>query len=301
MGVRSLIEPPSIPPVRARLSGAVSTGVVPCAIPVDHELLMRLSVFALGFAAVSALPGALPAQATADRARLMFSIGVGQLSGGGTLWSVDRQPLIDLAGTDSMSLSRHFRRNLVISMSGTYFPGRSLGFNVEAQLLGLGTEDQCFLRTPPGTTLGNQVCSSINRAERTATSAALSVGAIYRVASRQVIHPYVRGNIGLVWTQHSFLRTSGTVANGAVVEVYFDDKSTTVRPYLSLGGGVVTVIGRGFQGRFELRDNYIRIPAVSRATSQQNLKPPSTSVGKHLLSFIVAFDVVLERKRGRRY
>ncbi len=261
---------------------------------------MRLSALALGFAALAALPGGLHGQATADRARLMFSVGLGQLSGGGTLWAVGDQPLLGSAGTDTLSLSRHFRRNLVVAMSGTYFPGRSLGFNVEAQLIGLGTEDQCELRTLPGTGLGNIVCNSINRSERTATSAALSVGAIYRVASRQAIHPYARGNVGMVFTQHSFLRTTGD-SSGVLVEIYSDNQSTTARPYLSLGGGVVAVIGRGLQLRFEVRDNYTRIPAVSAATSIQGFKPSSASVGKHFLSFIVAFDVVLERKRGRRY
>jgi hypothetical protein len=261
---------------------------------------MRHALLALALTAVSLLPAQVHGQRTADQARLMFSIGLGQLSGGGTLWTVGRQPLLGSVETDTLDLRRNFRRNLIVSMSGTYFPGPNLGLNVEAQLIGLGTEDQCSLRTLPGSGFGNAVCNSIDRAERTATSVAASVGAIFRIASRQVIHPYLRGNAGLVVTQHSFLRMSGE-SSGAVVDIYTDDRTTSAQPYLSLGGGVVAVIGRGFQARFELRDNYAKIPAVSGATSRQGFKPPSESVGKHLLSFIVAFDVVLERKRGRRY
>lgn len=37
-------------------------------------------------------PAALAGQATADQARLMFTVGFGQTSGGGTLWSVGSQP-----------------------------------------------------------------------------------------------------------------------------------------------------------------------------------------------------------------
>jgi len=233
----------------------------------------------------------------------MLSIGLGQASGGGTLWAVGQQPFIASATeTDTLSLSRHFRRSMVVSMSGSYFPGRSLGLNVEVQLLGLGTEDQCSLRNALGSADGTAVCNDINRAERGATSAAFSVGGIYRVASRQVIHPYARGNVGVVITQHSFLRTRGSTDGGvSIVELYRDDASTSIQPYLSFGGGIVTVIGRGYQFRFELRDNYVRLPAVSGPTGFQGFEPPSRTVGKHLLSFIVAFDVVLERKRGRRY
>jgi hypothetical protein len=261
---------------------------------------MRHSLLALGCTAISLLPAQVHGQRTADQARLMFSVGLGQLSGGGTLWSVGRQPLLGNIQNDTLSLSRQFRRNLVIAMSGTYFPGRHLGLNVEAQLIGLGTEDQCVLHTLPGTALGDSVCASFNRRERTATSAAISVGGVYRIASHHVIHPYLRGNVGLVVTQHSFLKAAGD-SSGVEVEIYTDDRTTSAQPYFSLGGGVVAVIGRGFQARFELRDNYIKIPAVSGATSRQGLKPPSNSIGKHLLTFIVAFDVVLERKRGRRY
>jgi len=262
---------------------------------------MRHSMLVLGLTAISLLPAQVHGQRTADQARLMFSVGLGQLSGGGSLWSVDQQPFLDSSTANTLSVSRHFRRNLVIVMSGTYFPGRNLGLNVEAQLIGLGTEDQCAVQTQPSLQLARDVCSSINRAERTATSAAVSAGAFYRLASHQVIHPYARANVGLIATQHSFLRTSGIERRGSTVELYFDDKSTSVQPYVSLGGGVVAVVGGGFQFRFELRDNYTRVPAVSGPTSRQGLKPPSESVGKHLLSFIVAFDVVLERKRGRRY
>jgi hypothetical protein len=252
------------------------------------------------------LPAQADAQRTADQARLMFSLGVGQLSGGGTLWSVGRQPFTQPPNVaDTMNLSRQFRRNLVVSMSGTYFPGSRVGLNVEVQLIGLGTQDQCTMVTAaPDSADASILCRNIDRAERSATSAAMSVGAIYRLASHSVIHPYVRANAGLVFTQHSFIRTSGTIPGPqgpATVEMFSDERSTTVSPYLSLGGGLVTVIGRGYQLRFELRDNYVRLPAVSGATSGQFFVPPTDKVGKHLLTFIVAFDVVLERKRGRRY
>jgi hypothetical protein len=53
--------------------------------------------------------------------------------------------------------------------------------------------------------------------------------------------------------------------------------------------------------RFEVRDNWVRVPAITSPTDRQGLIPSSSPVGKHLLSFTLGFDVVLERKRGKRY
>jgi hypothetical protein len=243
---------------------------------------------------------------TADQARLMFSLGIGQTSGGGTLWSVRDQPfLVSATQTDSLALTRSFRRNLDVVLSGTYFPGNHLGFNAEAQLLGLGTEDNCRVTSALVAGFTDSLCRSISHSERSATSATLSVGAVYRFASRQVIHPYVRTNAGLLITQQSFLKTKGTViastGEPTDVTVYEDRKASNLEPYLSFGGGVVAVIGRGYQFRFEVRDNWVRVPAVDGTTSRQGVEPPHRTVGKHLLTFTVGFDVVLERKRGRRY
>jgi hypothetical protein len=250
-------------------------------------------------------PTAVVAQATVDQARLMFTIGVGETTGGGTLWRVN-QPFVASPGvTDTLAVGRHFRNSLDVVFSGTYFPGEHFGFNAEAQLLGLGTRDSCTLIATQGAAITSDLCSSLNRRTRSATSAAVSVGVAYRVWSHQVIHPYVRANAGFVVTQQSFIKTTGQHSdsiNGTADVPLFDDKTgASVQPYLSFGGGVVAVLGHGYQVRFEVRDNWVRIPAITGPTSRQDLIPASAPVGKHLLSFTVGFDVVLERKRGKRY
>ena len=86
--------------------------------------------------AVAALSAAPLAAQTADQARLVFSVGIGQSSGGGELCSIGRQPfLVSPSRTDTLSLRRSFRRSLNVVLSGTYFPGNHLGYNVEAQML----------------------------------------------------------------------------------------------------------------------------------------------------------------------
>ncbi len=267
-----------------------------------HERLMRRLACLI---TLLLAPAALGAQATADQARLMFTVGVGEATGGGTLWRVN-QPFLSSPGVaDTLDVGRHFRNSLDVVFSGTYFPGEHLGFNIEAQLLGLGTRDSCSLVATQGAQITSDVCSSLNHRTRSATSAALSAGAVYRVWSHQVIHPYVRANVGFVVTQQSFIKASGqhgdSITGIAEVPLFDDRTGASVQPYYSLGGGVVAVLGHGYQVRFEVRDNWVRIPAITGPTIRQGLIPSSSPVGKHLLSLIIGFDVVLERKRGKRY
>ena len=250
-------------------------------------------------------PAAVSAQSTADQARLMFTIGIGETTGGGTLWSVGNQPFSVKSGVeDTLSVARHFRNSVDVVFSGTYFPGEHFGFNVEAQLLGLGTRDSCSLVATQGDSITSDLCSSLNHSTRSATSAALSVGGVFRIWSSQPVHPYLRANIGFVVSQQSFLKTSGvhnTIDGPSDLPLYTDGNPANIQPYYSFGGGAVAVIGRGYQMRFEIRDNWVRVPAITGPTARQGLVPGSAPVGKHLLSFTIGFDVVLERKRGKRY
>ncbi len=260
-------------------------------------------VFALALPAVR--PMVLAAQATADQAQLEFTVGFGQTSGGGQLWAVGAQPFqVDPTTIDTFSLSRALRRTINVSFSGTYFPGNHLGLTVEAQLLGLGTADACTVRFTAGAQETADLCRSISRSERNATSVAVSVGGVYRIASRQTVHPYLRAGGGLVVTQQSFAKVHGDVftsGEASDLVLYADQNTTTVQPYALFGGGVVAVAGKGIQFRFEVRDNWVRIPAVTGPTTRQGLEPPTALTSRHILSFMIGFDIVLERKRGRRY
>jgi hypothetical protein len=266
--------------------------------------MMRRFFLFPAITAMALLPGVLSGQRTADQARLMFSIGFGQTSGGGTLWEIGRQPFITQYGTDTVGVARGFRRSLAVAFSGTYFPGDHLGVTAEAQLFGLGTVDRCTIGTWHGDSLTLDLCNSINGAERQASTAAFSVGGIYRVGSRNPIHPFLRANLGLAITEQSFIQTRGRMGPDpvfAVIPLYEDTKSTDITPYAALGAGVVAAIGQGYQFHFEVRDNWVRVPAITGPTAYQGFVPPHDKVGKHVWSFLVSFDVVLERKRGRRY
>jgi hypothetical protein len=267
-------------------------------------MMRLLSSFSL-LLALSGAAQALTAQ-TADQARLMFTLGAGITAKTSTLWSVGSQPFQVGPGViDTLSLSRDFRRSLNVILSGTYFPGDHLGFNVEAQLIGLATEDRCRITATQGSFLTSDLCRTINNEERSATSVAVSGGLIYRIGSHQPIHPFIRSNVGILITQQSFLKTRGYVGSDLGEEsqltLYDDRDPAMIQPYLSFGGGLVAVIGRGYQFRVEVRDNWVRIPTVTGPTDRQGIEPPNEMRGKHVLSMTIGFDVVLERKRGRRY
>ncbi|MGH7701456.1 MAG: hypothetical protein ACREMO_00030, partial [Gemmatimonadales bacterium] len=70
--------------------------------------------------------------------------------------------------------------------------------------------------------------------------------------------------------------------------------------YAALGVGLTAAVARGYQLRMEARDNYVGLQRVKQAGIEGTL-PPHGVKGKHIFSLLMGFDVVLERRRGKRY
>jgi hypothetical protein len=251
--------------------------------------------------------GALPTpawcQATKDQARLMFTVSGGVVIGR-HLWFVGAQPVQFTTPADTFGLSRRIRSNISVGFGGTYFPGERLGLAVEGTLVGLGFEDQCRLVFSSGSTDVAQACQSIQGATKSASSVVLSAGPVFRVNSRSLISPYARANVGLVFSSQSSIRTIGRFPSpGGTVDliVYEDDHDSRVEPAFGLGAGFTAVVGKGYQLRWEVRDNIVGVQRVSGSTPQRGMVPPHELEFKHLFSMMIGFDVVLERRRGRRY
>jgi hypothetical protein len=243
------------------------------------------------------------AQGTGDQARLIFTVAGGVVIGK-HLWSVDKQPVQFIEPADTFTLSRRITNNLAIGFSGTYFGGEHLGLNVEAFLVGLGFEDSCRLAFASGNADVATACQSIQGATKSATAVILSAGPVYRINSRSLLSPYARANAGLVFSSQSSIRTIGQFPSpGGLVDliVYDDDKESRVEPAFGLGVGVTAAIAKGYQLRWEVRDNIVGVQKVTGSTPQARVIPPHELVFKHLFSFTIGFDVVLERRRGRRY
>jgi hypothetical protein len=242
-------------------------------------------------------------QATKDQARLIFTVS-GGFVGGRDLWSIDAQPVQFTNPIDTLALGRRIRSTLGIGFAGSYFPGDNLGFGVEGFLVGLGFEDRCRVAFSSGSTDLISSCQSIQGATKSATAVALTVGPIFRVNSRRLISPYARANIGLVFSNQSSVRTTGrylTPDGFSTLIVYDDDHETRVEPAFGLGVGVTAAVARGYQLRWEVRDNIVGVQRVSEASPEARVVPPHDVTFKHLFSMTIGFDVVLERRRGRRY
>lgn len=260
---------------------------------------------------LAALLVPIPAVAQSrDQARLIINVSAGFI-GGRTLWQVDNQPLYDDFGgetlIDTLRISRRSRPTLTLGARGIYFKGDNLGFFGEAFLLGLGYADGCSRRHATSSTRNAEVCSTLDQAESAASAVEVGVGTMYRVASRKTVSPYARASIGIAVASRSPLSVSGFFssagANSELVEVpVFTDEGLS-QLYLSgtLGAGFTAQIAPGYQLRWEVRDNMVRLPTVAGATVNDGNPPPTTNSVRHLLSMEIGFDVVLERRHGRRY
>ena len=251
-----------------------------------------------------AFPAAVAAQATGDQSRLVFTVSLGAVAGS-RLWSSSPQAVQFVSPADTFALSRRIRPTLAVGFGGAYFPGENVGFTLEGFLIGLGFENSCRHLFSSGAADVAEVCQSIQSKGGAATSVILSGGTILRLNSRKLFSPYGRVNAGLVFSNQSSLRTTGQFSNsvGEIVDlfVYTDDHSSRVDPALALGVGFTAAVAKGYNLRWEARDNIVGIQRVTGTIPTAGSIPPHERVFKHLFSMTLGFDVVLERRRGRRY
>ena len=243
------------------------------------------------------------AQRTGDQARLVFTVSGAYVSGTG-LWHVPDQPVRG----GSFDLSRGIAGRLGGGMAATYYRGDYLGLTADVFAFELAYGDGCR-QVRRADTLNTLACNEIDEAETGAMAAVISLGAIFRVASREVVSPFARVSAGILISNQSSIETSGTAAiPGApggtppeLIPVYTDSRKSRVGPAFAIGVGTTTPIGRGFQFRWEVRDNIVGIQQVTGPTAEGDFDPPHGVGFKHLFSVIAGVDLVLERKPGRRY
>jgi hypothetical protein len=266
---------------------------------------IRESAAAIALALVLCTPAA--AQRTRDRPIIIFTISGAYLDGVG-LWDVPDQPITDFTSaqvTDHFHLTRNVRRTWGAGFSGTYFKGSHLGITGDAFLLGLGYEDRCQLAAPAQSARNVDRCASIDDLDHSAAAVALTAGLVYRLAPDEFISPFLRASFGiLVNNQSPIIMRAETIVDGQRAELtIYDDENTgtRLRPALSLGVGTTIAVGRGYQLRWEVRDNIVGIQRVIGATADWGFIPEVETTYKHLLTLMVGLDVVLERRPGRRY
>jgi hypothetical protein len=249
--------------------------------------------------------GSLAAQARSDQSRLSFGIALGY-NGGTDLWSV-RDQKIQTFAIDSADISRLIRPTIGITMIGVYYPNDRVGFTGEAHLIGLGYEDHCHLTTNSGATDNQTICTALNGKQSPGTAVATTVGTIFRPFPWTKMQPYVRGNFGVILSEQSAIRMIATyysttdTQNVAQYNVYNEKHPASMTPTGALAFGVAGFIGRAYLLRVEAKDNFVILKTVTGTTQFANREPPWKQHMHQVLSLSVGMEVVLEKRRGRRY
>ena len=271
-------------------------------------MIRAISVAVVGLIGLAAAAAAQ----SRDEPQLVFSIGAGMVAGSGELWSLPAQGVAVGGGTgiDTMGLARRLRPGPVATLSATYHRFRHLGFAAEVGYFGVATEQRC---TPPAngykTDAENknaQACSRGNGAHVQTSMVGFQVGLSYRVATTARLMPYARASAGIGFLANSFIRTEGAITCSAAGDVcqwpLIEGETTPERAVIgTLAVGASVAISTGYRFRFEVRDLLASLPVPSAPANPANGLAPVGSSLRHIPVFEAGLDVVLERRRGRRY
>jgi hypothetical protein len=263
---------------------------------------------------------ALPARAqTSEQPNLIFTISGGYLTGG-SLWKIPRQLAFAQLGAtgnvwDTVSLGRRLRPGLAATLAATYFRSAHLGYSLEAGFFGIGSESACDSVVPFHPTadqVNQQACRYLQGQNISGDVVGFLGGLVWRFSPRGN-QPYVRVAGGLAILGGSYIETAAPVrlSSGAAPVLFIladrDHKSLTWM--LSLGAGAMLPLSPGYQLRVEARDIILALPCPTGpatdtgavALGSQLPFPPVGFKIMHIPTITVGLDVVLERRRGRRY
>jgi len=131
----------------------------------------------------------------------------------------------------------------------------------------------------------------------------LGLGVTLRAAPRGGTSPYVRAGLGYAIYGSGTVDMVGNYVVGGQIfsrQIIADDTPKPGSVTVQLGAGITQPFASGYQLRLEVRDD---IMALERAAGPANsLGQLTTDVGwYHHWGLTIGLDIVLERKRGRRY
>jgi hypothetical protein len=247
---------------------------------------------------------ALHAQ-TNDESRLTFGISAGYI-GSRTLWDIPAQSIA--AAFDPPDLFHlHRETHSDISLSGhfAYYPSPHIGFAGEFTYVGLGTADSCSIVQDGGDPELQAACGALQGTYGSASTTLIQAGMIYRPLTRSFLQPYFKGLAGIAFTPSSTIQmisNYGSIGDTAlIITIYEDPDWKELRPTWTAAIGVSTASNAGYQLHVEARESWLPLGVVTGATSGQGFIPPHKTVLVGFPSILVGFDIVLEKRRGRRY
>ena len=280
--------------------------------------------------------GVLPLAAqTTDWARVTVGISAGTRSGT-TLWDITDQPILSsnmMPGgggahypPDLYHLHREVGIGLTISAQANFYSSPHFGLTFGITYLGLKLNDICTLSHDGGDAELATACAFVGSSQRfgqgtgkeglvdpsgvdhSATAMLFEGGVILRPFKPATLQPFFKALAGFATTPHSTVRMESVYGLDAIdptlplkLVIYQDYAPPAIRPVLTVGGGLTTAPNSGMQVHVEIRETLLPQSVVTEATTSQNLQASSQSVIKGFMSFIVGFELVLKRDRGKRY
>jgi hypothetical protein len=249
---------------------------------------------------------------TSDESNLVLTI-VGGVATGHPLWTIDRQPfcLLNSSGAcsglyDTLRLSRSITSSVAIGAAATYFPWPHVGFHGELSYLGLPIDDACANVAPyvsDPDQRHQQICENLSGQSSPGGAISLFVGVTVRAPARRAFSPYLRGSVGFVSLSRSTVEVVGAYVDGTGAkerQMIADQTPRRLTPMFGAAVGFTTPLSPGYGFRLEVRDV---ITSLDRAIGPANdlTVAPIASRAYHHFALMLGLDVVLERKRGRRY
>ena len=267
---------------------------------------MRLPVWSVLVSTMVALPDTVTAQARGQQPTLVLSIVAG-VESGNDLWEIPKQAyaVLGASGTnDTLRLVRQVSPSFAAGMSGTYFPKPALGLQGELLYVSIPMENTCaMVYNTPSDSINDQICNNLTGTVSPNSAFIISGGVILRGAPRGAISPYLRGSVSWVSYSGSSIEMSGIFVSGGQLfsrQVIGDADPKKSSLGMRLGGGLTASLGPGYQFRLEVADNIFSMARVTGPANGLGVAPEEVKYYHHLL-LTMGFDVILERKRGRRY
>lgn len=267
--------------------------------------MRALPVVLMSLALLSGLPRRAAGQ-QGPQANLLLSF-FGGVTSGHELWSVARQPVLPLAGPpvhDTMALSRATTSGFMAGLSATYFGSGLLGFHGELTYAEHPFDDGCNMLSPAPAPDNDELCQSIRAGTHGGGVVSLMAGVTVRAATRGWIVPYLRGSVGVAAYSSSTVEVAGfftdSIGNVGERVIIGDNDASRASPSAIVAAGLTAAIGTGYQLRLEVRDLIAGETVLTGSADGLGRAPTETRV-RHHLGLTIGLDVVLERKRGRRY
>ena len=261
-------------------------------------------LFALSLAAPAAV-----AQ-TGSQPSLVLTIFAGAATGH-SLWSIPRQPYCQptscsaIDPRDTLRLSRDVGSTLLAGAGATYFRSPHLGFTFEVFYMGIPLDDGCtgLFYNADVESRNEQLCNFIASSALSSSAIAFFGGLVVRAAPTRAISPYVRAGGGLLSYSTGTVDMSGIFVSNNITQsraVIVDAKPKKSALTVQVGAGFTARVSPGYQFRFEVRDVLSPLEYVTGTANDLGQVSKATRV-HHRVALTLGLDIVLEKKRGRRY